>query len=327
MRTSSEPRAGRAGVSSAEARKLFADMVLIREVETRIAKLYPEEKMRCPTHLSIGQEAVAAGVCAALQRDDAVLLNHRCHAAYLAKGGDLHAMIAELYGKATGCAGGRGGSMHLVDPEAGVLGSSAILAGSVPIACGAAFAFARKPGSRVAAAFFGDAAVEEGTLFESLNLAALWKLPVLFVCENNGYSTCTPISKRQPPTPIFERARAFGMAAESVDGNDAPAVLAAAQRAVARARRGEGPTFLECATYRWLEHVGPNHDWDVGYRTREEVESWMARCPIARLETLLESRGWLPAEKRETVRKATARLVDAAFAFADKSPFPEAHGG
>lgn len=302
---------------SALEKDLYRRMVLIREVEERIVKLYPEREMRCPTHLSIGQEAVAAGVCAALKKDDSIFLSHRCHAGYIAKGGDIGALFAELYGKKTGCTKGRGGSMHLVDPDAGVMGTSAILSGTVPIACGAALAYARKQSGQVAACFFGDAAVEEGTFYESLSLAALWKLPVLFICENNGYSTCTPLSKRQPPVSIHGRAKAFGVETAAIDGNDVRAVHAAAAKAVERARRGRGPTFIECATYRWLEHVGPFFDWNMGYRSKEEVEAWMKKCPIKRFEKEF------PAADREKIRASILKGIDEAVDFAKTSEFPD----
>jgi len=302
---------------------LFTRMVLIREVEEKIVALYPEQEMRCPTHLSIGQEAVAAGVCAALRKEDTVFLNHRCHAGYIAKGGDIDKMLAELYGKATGCTKGRGGSMHLVDPAVGLIGTSAILAASVPIACGSAFAFKRQKKDLVAACFFGDAAVEEGGMAECFNIAALWKLPVLFVCENNGYSTCTPLSKRQPPVPIWGKAAAFGVPAECIDGNDALAVYDATAKAVAKARAGGGPSFIECTTYRWREHVGPNFDWDMGYRTKEEVESWMTGDPIKRFERALDAAKQLPAEQRRLIREGILERIEGAVRFAKESPFPK----
>ncbi len=310
------------GRPAALLKDLFTRMTLIREAEEKIAALYPEQEMRCPTHLSIGQEAIPAAVCANLRKDDTVFLTHRCHAGYIAKGGDLNKMIAELYGKATGCTKGRGGSMHLVDPQAGLMGTSALLAASIPIACGSAFAFKQQKQDGVAVCFFGDAAVEEGTFSESLNLAALWSLPVVFVCENNGLSTCTPISRRQPSIPIAGRAEAAGIPAQALDGNDVLAVYDAASKAVARARQGRGPSFLECATYRWREHVGPNFDWDMGYRSEAEVRRWMAADPIKRFEAGLDAAGALPKEQRRLIREGILEKVEAAVAFAKKSPFP-----
>lgn len=302
--------------------ELYRTTALIRAVEEKIAELYPAQEMRCPTHLSIGQEGVAAGVCAALRRTDSVFLNHRCHAAYIAKGGSIPRMVAELYGKKTGCTRGRGGSMHLVDPAAGLIGTSSILAGTVPIACGAALAYQRRRTGQVAVCFFGDAAVEEGTFFESVNIASLWRLPVVFVCENNGLSTCTPITKRQAPGSIRGRVASFGVDSVELDGNNAEAVYEAALRAVRKARTGGGPAFLECRTYRWLEHVGPNFDWDLGYRSKEEVESWMRRCPLKRLERRLEAAGGLGGARKARIAADISRRVEAAVRFARRSQFP-----
>lgn len=293
-------------------------MVLIRQVEEKIVALYPEQEMRCPTHLSIGHEAVAAGVCTALDREDAIFLNHRCHAGYIAKGGDIRRMIAEIYGKKTGCAQGRGGSMHLVDSKVGVLGASAIVAGTIPIACGAAFSFSRRQTPYVAVCFFGDAAVEEGTFFESINMAALWKLPVLFVCENNGYSTATPLSKRQVSGPIFERIKPFGIESVRIDGNDVVTVYQTARRSIQWMREGQGPSFIECTTYRWREHVGPNFDWDLGYRSRSEVESWMSKCPIKQFE----DKKLISEIDLRRIKQEAAQKVEDAVLFARSSPFP-----
>ncbi len=264
-------------------RKLVQDMVRIRRVEEAIAARYPEQQMRCPTHLCIGQEATAVGVCSALEPSDVVMSGHRSHGHYLAKGGDLNAMIAELYGRATGCSGGMGGSMHLLDTEAGFLGAVPIVASTIPIAVGLAFGFSLRGEGRISTVFFGDAAVEEGVTHEALAFAMLEHLPVLFVCENNLYSVQTPLSARQPAErAIFELARGHGMEAHAADGNDVFAVHELARRAVDKARSGGGPTFLELSTYRWLEHVGPYEDVELGYRSAEEVAGWRARCPIER---------------------------------------------
>src|SRR5881397_3734437 len=238
-------------------------MTRIRRAEEAIVARYPEQEIRCPTHLAIGQEAVAVGVCQTLRDGDTVLSGHRCHAHYLAKGGSTRGMFAELYGKATGCCGGKGGSMHLASPETGMLGASAIVAGTVPIAVGAALAAALRGSDDVSVAFFGDAGIEQGVTHESLAFAALRRLPVVFVCENNLYATLTPLSKRQVSADIWPRAVAHGLPGVSVDGNDVLAVYEAAAHAVARARAGDGPTFIEAKTYRWREHVGPNFDVEV----------------------------------------------------------------
>lgn len=303
--------------------RLYAGMLRIRKAEEAIVKLYPEQQIRCPTHLSIGQEAVAVGVCAALEPRDAVLSGHRCHAHYLAKGGTLRGMFAELYGKAAGCCGGKGGSMHLAAPEAGMLGASAIVAGSVPLAVGAALAARLGSTDAVAVAFFGDAGVEQGVTHESLAFAALRRLPVLFVCENNGYATHSPIAARQASPDIAPRAAAYGVPGVTVDGNDVLAVYRAAQTAVRRARRGEGPTLIEAKTYRWREHVGPNFDVELGYRTQAEIDAWVARDPIRRHGARLERLGAVTAAARARLDAAVDAEVADAVAFAQESPFPE----
>ncbi len=304
-------------------RRLLRDMIRIRTVEQTIADLYPEGEMRTPTHFSIGQEAVAVGVCAALRRDDVVYSGHRCHAHYLAKGGDLLGMVAELYGREAGCARGRGGSVHLNDRDAGVVASSAILGQTMATAVGSALAFAMDRLDRVAVTFFGDGTVEEGIFHESLNFAVVKRLPVLFVCENNGYSTHTRLEVRQPVgVPIHVRAGSYGMPSARVDGNDVFAVFTAAREAVERSRRGEGPSFLECMTYRWREHVGPLWDYDKGYRTKAEVDEWIARCPIKRATERLVAEGLCSMEEVERVGRDCQDEVNRAVAAAKAAPFP-----
>ena len=301
----------------------YVQMTRIRRAEEAIVARYPEQEIRCPTHLSIGQEAVAVGVCQALSEQDVVLSGHRCHAHYLAKGGSLRRMFAELYGKATGCCGGKGGSMHLASPETGMLGASAIVAGTVPIAVGAALAAALRGSDDISVAFFGDAGIEQGVTHESLAFAALRRLPVVFVCENNLYATLTPLSKRQVSADIWPRAVAHGLPGVSVDGNDVLAVYEAAAHAVARARGGDGPTFIEAKTYRWREHVGPNFDVEVGYRTQAELDAWMARDPLLRHARTLEARGVLTAAERLALDREVEAEVADAVRFAKASPFPE----
>ena len=301
----------------------YVQMTRIRRAEEAIVARYPEQEIRCPTHLSIGQEAVAVGVCQALSERDVVLSGHRCHAHYLAKGGSLRRMFAELYGKATGCCGGKGGSMHLASPETGMLGASAIVAGTVPIAVGAALAAALRGSDDVSVAFFGDAGIEQGVTHESLAFAALRRLPVVFVCENNLYATLTPLSKRQVSADIWPRAVAHGVPGVSVDGNDVLAVYEAAAHAVARARAGDGPTFIEAKTYRWREHVGPNFDVELGYRTQAELDAWMARDPLLRHARILETSGVLTAAERLALDREVEAEVADAVRFAKASPFPE----
>jgi pyruvate dehydrogenase E1 component alpha subunit len=299
-------------------------MLRIRRVEERVAELYTEQEMRTPVHFAVGQEAVATGVCAALTRTDVVYSGHRCHAHYLAKRGDLTALIAELYGRRTGCAGGRGGSVHLTDRAVGVIATSAILAQTIPVAVGSALAFAMDGRDTVAVAFFGDGAVDEGVFHESLNWAALRRLPVLFVCENNLYATHAPLSVRLPTgTRIFERARAYRMSSEQVDGNDVYAVYRSARRAVARCRSGDGPVFLECLTYRWLEHVGPLDDGDRGYRSPREIARWKRRDPVAASARVLRARGWVSAATLESFEVDIARELRVAVETARRAPWPE----
>jgi TPP-dependent pyruvate/acetoin dehydrogenase alpha subunit len=329
---SRRPRRGR-GRSGPDARPrslapdllvdLYVAMRRIRRVEETIAALYPEQEIRCPTHLSIGQEAGAAGVCLALRTSDTAVSTHRCHAHYLAKGGDMRAMFAELYGKATGCCGGKGGSMHLTAPEVGMLGASAIVGGSVPLAVGTALAAKMAGTDEVAVAFFGDAAMEQGVTHESLALAALRRLPVLFVCENNLYATNTPLRNRQAGSDLAKRAAGHWLPGVSVNGSDVIAVYRAARAAVKRARRGDGPTLIEVKTYRFREHVGPNYDIDLGYRTQAELDRWMAREPVGALARHLERGGVLRASRRaELDAQVEAEIADAV-AFAKSSPFPE----
>jgi len=304
--------------------RLYTAMRRIRLVEEGIAQLYHEQQMRCPVHLCIGQEAVPAGVCAALAPEDYVMSGHRSHGHYLAKGGSLPAMLAELYGKVTGCSRGKGGSMHLVDPEAGFLGATPIVAATIPIAVGTALASALRGQPRVSVVFFGDAAPEAGAFHESLNFAALKRLPVLFVCENNLYSTASPLSVRQPAgRQIADTGRAHGVDSHQGDGNDALEVYALAQRAADRARRGAGPALLEFLTYRWREHCGPNEDVELGYRTKAEVEAWKARCPIRRLEERLLADGVLTPPDIERITRCLEAEFAEAVAFAKASPFPE----
>jgi len=303
---------------------LYYDMLKIRMVEERIAELYPEQEMRCPVHLCIGQEAIAAGVCADLSSEDYCMSNHRSHGHYLAKGGDLKAMMAEIYGKETGCSKGRGGSMHLIDLSAGFLGATPIVGSTISIATGAAFASSMCGDRRVTVVFFGDAATEEGVFHESLNFAVLKNLPILFVCENNLYSVNSPLSVRQPKgREIFKLAQAHGIESLNGDGNDALGVYALASEAIEKARRGEGPTFLEFATYRWREHCGPDYDHESGCRPKNEFEGWMKRCPIDNLKRRLLEDGMLSESAADEMTNRLRTEIDEAVSFAKESPFPE----
>lgn len=299
-------------------------MLLIRRVEESIAEGIERGEIVCPCHLYIGQEAVAVGVCSRLRQDDFVFSTHRSHGHYLAKGGDVDAMVAEVFCRETGCSGGWGGSMHIIDAAVGLPGSSAIVAGTIPLAVGAALAFATRGEDRVAVAFFGDGTTNEGVFYECLNFAALRRLPVLFVCENNLYSTHMPIEKCLADTDIARKASVFGLPGEKVDGNDVLAVADAAQSAVERARTGGGPALIECLTYRWRGHVGPHFDVEKGLRSRDELDGWMRRCPVKLFEQRLLRDGQATVGDIAKVRVDVETAVARAFAGARSAGFPSA---
>lgn len=302
-------------------KRLYKSMLLIREVEQHIVDVYFTDVIKSPVHLSIGQESIATGVCDALNDDDMVSSTYRCHANYIAKGGDLNAMIAELYGKRGGCAQGKAGSMHLVDMSHGILGASAVVGTTIPIAAGYAFAMqqqAKKTGHiRVVANFFGDGATEEGCFSETLNFAALRQLPVLFICENNGMAIHTPIHKRWARKNICEHVETYGIRTQKIDDADVFKVRAAVLVELDKIRAGEGPGFIECATYRWKEHVGPCDDFDAGYRDLAEFEKWKKNDQIARLALMLDDN-----DRQELDQQVRKEIVDAV-KFATQSGFPD----
>ena len=307
-------------------RTLYKSLLMIRRAEETLAELYKEKEMRTPTHFGIGQEAVAVGVCKALEREDVVFSHHRCHTHYLAKGGSLVGLAAELYGRVDGCSRGRGGSVHLTAPAVGFAGSSPILGEGVALAVGSALAFKMDGVRRVATTFFGEATCEEGVTYESLNYASIRKLPVLFVCENNKYSTESPLATRQPAgTDLCERVRAFKIPTRHVDGNDVAAVYLAARSAVEEMREGSGPFFLECDTYRWREHVGPMFDHELSrtYRTRAEVEEWMEKCPVKRCAQSLKASGAASDGELANWAQEVEEEIAAAVAAAKSSPWPD----
>jgi pyruvate dehydrogenase E1 component alpha subunit len=306
------------------ARSLYYHMLRIRMVEEKIAELYPEQEMRCPVHLCIGQEAIAAGVCANLLKKDYLLGNHRSHGHYLAKGGDLKRMLAEIYGKATGCSNGKGGSMHLVDVSVGILGTTPIVAGIIPIAVGTAFGTKMKGRDNVTVVFFGDAATEEGVFFESLNFASLKKLPVLFICENNFFSVYSPLSVRQPKERNnLSLVKSLGIKGDRGDGNNVVEAYELARKAVTNLRKGKGPYYLEFETYRWREHCGPNFDNDLGYRTEKDFLKWKKRCPVAIFEKKLIKDGILTLSQADNFKQNIQAEINDAVSFAKNSPYPE----
>ena len=299
-------------------------MLRIRLVEEKIAELYSEQQMRCPVHLCIGQEAIAAGVCVNLLKKDYLFSSHRSHGHYLAKGGDLKQMLAEIYGKLTGCSKGKGGSMHLVDLSVGVLGTTPIVAGIIPIATGAAFGTKMKGEDNVTVAFFGDAATEEGVFFESLNFASLKKLPVLFVCENNFFSVYSPLSVRQPKErDNLSLMNSLGIKADKGDGNDVLEVYKLARKAVTHIRKGRGPYYLEFETYRLREHCGPNFDNDLGYRSKKDFLKWEKKCPIGLFEKKLIKDRVLNLTQIANFKQNIQAEINDAVSFAKNSPYPK----
>ena len=304
--------------SAGDVARLYRALRRIRRIEEQVALVYPTDKIKSPVHLSIGQEAVAVGVIDALEADDIVGGSYRGHAAYLAKGGSLEAMIAEMYGKATGCAAGKGGSMHLVALDHNVMGASAVVGTQIPNACGYALALKRRKSRAVVVVFFGDGASEEGVFYESLNFASLHKLPVLFVCENNGYAIHTPLAKRWATERLCERVASFGMPTHRVADSDVFAIRSLTADLVAAIRAGGGPAFLECQTYRWREHVGPAEDYDAGYRERGDLTPWQTNDQVTRLGEMV------PAGTRAEIDREIENEIARAFDFAESSPAPDA---
>lgn len=316
--------AGTSGLrlSAADLLALYRRMKLIRLCEERLIKSYQHGLVHGACHTYVGQEAVAAGVCAHLRREDVIFSTHRGHGHALAKGLEPRQLLAELYGRQTGCSRGRGGSRHLFAPEIGLLGTSGIVGPCVHQAAGAGYCFRLPKTERVAVAFFGDGAVNNGAFHEGLNLASIWKLPVLFVCENNQYATEVAFADVAGNSSVAGRGGAYGLPGVEVDGNDVLAVEAAAGEAVRRARAGAGPTLLESKTYRTRPHAEGMGDFT--YRTREEVEQWKARCPIARLKARLLENGLIETAELEAIDRKLAAQVEEAHQFAENSPWPTA---
>ena len=305
--------------------RLFAQMYRIRAVEEEIALRYPQGKIRCPVHLSIGQEAIPAVFADNIRTTDFAVSTHRGHAHYLAKGGNLNAMIAEIYGKATGCAKGKGGSMHLIDLDVNFMGTSAIVGNSIPVGVGLALSVQLKRTDQISCIFLGDGAVEEGVFYESVNFAAVRKLPVLFICENNLYSVYSPMSVRQPEgRSIAKMVEAMGIKVAAGMGADLPSCHQIMTDAVKSVRAGQGPCFLEFSTYRWREHCGHNFDNDIGYRTQDEFLAWQERDPLTHLErTLKQSESEVQLEVDDIKLSIKAEL-QSTFEAAESAPFPAA---
>ena len=320
--SSALPAEDLAGEHPAALRKLLRDMLLIRRFEERAGEQYALGKVGGFCHLYIGQEAVAVGAMAALRDDDLIMCSYREHGQALARGVSARAVMAELFGKATGCSGGKGGSMHIFDREKGFLGGHAIVAGHIPLVTGAAFAIKYKGGDQVAVGFFGEAAVNNGAFHEALNMAALWKLPAIYVCENNRYGMGTALERASAMYDIAARTCSYDMPGETVDGMDPLAVRGAVARAAMRARERYIPTLLEARTYRFMGHSmsDPIHGH---YRTKEEVELQKARDPVVTFRRTLVDAGMLDDVMWESMQAEVEAEVEDAVRFADESPDPE----
>ena len=308
-------------LSKPELLALYRQMMLIRRCEEQLARSYQAGHIPGACHTYVGEEAIATGVCAHLRREDAVFSTHRGHGHALAKGVPARQLIAELYGKATGCSQGRGGSMHLFSPEVGMMGTSGIVGPCILQAAGAGYSFKLLKTDRVGVAFFGDGAVSNGAFHEGLNMAASWKLPTVFICENNLYATEVPFAEATANPEVAGRAASHGMPGVAVDGNDVLAVHAAAGEAIERARSGGGPTLIECKTYRLRPHA--EGMGEGGYRSQEEIDSWKARDPIDAFRARLIEQAPDFQRDCELIDAEIANVVAAALEFAENSPWPE----
>jgi TPP-dependent pyruvate/acetoin dehydrogenase alpha subunit len=302
--------------------ELYRSMLRIRRIEEEIERRYRQDQMKTPIHLVIGQEATSVGACAAMRVGDLLYSSHRTHGNYLAKGGDLNGMLCEMHCRVNGCAGSRGGSMHLIDKRVGMAGTSAIVGGAMPVATGAALAQKMRRTESVVTVFIGDATTEEGVASESLNFAALKQLPIVFFCENNFYSVQSPLATRQPGRDIARWAASYQMPAVVVDGMNVLAVYEATQQAVERARSGRGPTFIEARVYRYRAHGGAGDDSHTGYRDESEREEWEAYCPVKMFGEYLIQAGLLDERAVATMEAEIAAETGAAFAFALASANP-----
>ena len=298
-------------------------MLRIRRVQERIESLYLKDEMKTPIHLCIGQEAIAVGVCAVLEKKDYISSNHRGHGHYLAKGGDLNALIAELHCKKSGCSKGYGGSMHLVDVSVGHLGSSSIVGGGIPIGTGLGLSIMMKKSKQVSCIFLGDGAADEGVLYESINFAMLKKLPVIYILENNQWSVCSHISARQCEDNIYLRGTSSeNLFVDKIDGNDVLLISETVGKAVERAKNGMGPSFIQCDTYRIMGHAGCTSQDIAGYRDSCEVDNWREKCPVTNFQKILLEEKILNQDVIYNMEKLIESEIDNAFVFARKSSLP-----
>ncbi|MGE5483973.1 MAG: thiamine pyrophosphate-dependent dehydrogenase E1 component subunit alpha [Ignavibacteriales bacterium] len=298
---------------------MYDTMLKCRFFEEKIAELFAAGKLHGTTHLYTGEEACAAGAVAALEPGDYITSTHRNHGHAIAKGADLNRMMAEIFGKKTGSCGGKGGSMHITDFQGGNIGGNGVVAGGISVATGAALALKMQGRSQIVLCFFGDGARAEGVFHESANLASIWKLPVVFLCENNQYAMSTAVHRYYAHNDAATTGLAYNMPGESVDGNDALAVYERVKAAVARARRNEGPSYVECRTYRWRGHSKSDLN---RYRTREEIEAWMLKDPIARFRNLLVENGVAGEKQADEMERRARDLVENSVRFAERSPDP-----
>jgi len=308
-------------LSGAQLIEMYRKMLTIRLFEYEVKDLFAKGKIVGAVHLSIGQEAVPVGVCSALRKGDYIVSNHRGHGHCIAMGVDVKRMMAELFGKETGVCKGKGGSMHLADFSVGMLGASAVVGANMPLAVGAGLSIKMRKTNQVVVTFFGDGASNQGTFHESLNLAAIWDLPVLFVCENNQYAESTPVSKIMRVQNVADRAAAYGVQGVIVDGMDVMAVYDATHIASEKARAGKGPTLIECKTYRYMGHE-EGDPW-ITYRSEEEVEKWKNRDSINRFKKHLIEKGIFTEDKANEIESDVKKLVEDAVKFAEESPWPK----
>jgi len=301
---------------------MYEQMLTIRRFEEKAIELFEHNILRGNIHPCIGQEAVSVGICSNLRREDFMVNTHRGHGNCIAKGADLKPMMAELLGKSTGYCKGKGGSMHIADFEGGNLGANGIVGGGLPIAVGAGISIQNRGTDQVVACFFGDGASNQGTFHESLNLAALWRLPVVFVCENNLYALSTPVREAISVPHISDRAMAYGIPGFNIDGNDVIEVYSKMKEARERAKAGEGPTLLDCITYRFFGHFTGDPGRGITYRSKEEMEQWQNRCPIKKLRERLIKEKMMTEEMEKTIEANVKASIEKAVQFAKESPFP-----
>ncbi len=303
---------------------LYTNMLLIRNTEEKIAIKYSENKMRCPTHLCSGQEAVSAAINLTAKKNDYAVGTHRSHGHYLGKGGNLNKMIAEIYGKKTGCSSGYGGSMHLIDQDVNFVGSTAIVGNTIPIGAGLALTSKINKKKQITFIFLGDGSIEEGVFYETVNFCAVKKLPVLFICENNFYSVYSSLKPRQPKDrKIYKMVQAMGIESFYENGNDAIKCFKILSKKINEIRINPKPIFIEFTTYRWREHCGPNFDNNIGYRTEQEFIKWKKKDPILNLKKFIIKNNILNKKELLKIEKKIDNRINDAFDFAEKSPFPK----